>query len=90
MSNELLPLRASVVSRSALLGVLYLCLAACSTAPWQQLLYDAGDNYACQQAGANRDDAEARASQCGDSQHPDRSRYQDYEAARKQVLKPPP
>jgi hypothetical protein len=81
---------ATVVTRITLLGVLCLCLAACTTAAWQQLLYDAGDNYACQQAGANQPDAEARASQCGDSQHPDRSRYEDYETARKQVLNPPP
>lgn len=81
---------AAVVTRSALLGMLCWCLAACTTAAWQQLLYEAGDNYACQQAGANQPDAAARPSQCGDSQHPDRSRYKDYEAARKQVLNPPP
>ena len=87
---SMLRVSAAVVTRSALLGMLCWCLGACTTAAWQQLLYDAGDNYACQQAGANQPDAAARASQCGDSQHPHRSRYKDYEAARKQVLDPPP
>ena len=67
-----------------------LAVAGCSTASWQQLFYDVGDQYACQQAGANQGAAAARASQCGDARHPDRSRYQDYKTARDQVVNPPP
>ncbi len=83
---SMLRVSAAVVTRSALLGMLCWCLGACTTAAWQQLFYDVGDNYACQQAGAHQRDAQARASQCADSQHPDRSRYQDYQAARAKTL----
>ncbi len=65
-------------------------LSGCSTAPWQQWLYDIGDNYACQQAGAHQRTAEARASQCADAQHPDRRRYEDYQAARSEARKQQP
>jgi hypothetical protein len=69
-----------------LLAVLCVSLSACTTAPWQQWFYDVGDNLACQQGGAHQRDAEARASQCADPQHPDRSRYQDYKTARDEAL----
>jgi len=77
-------------TRAALLGLACLALGACTTASWQQLLYDVGDQHACQQAGAHQADAAARVSQCGDTGHPDRSRYEDYKAARDQTLSTPP
>jgi len=77
--------RSSPLRRLCLVAMLT-GLGGCSTASWQQLFYDVGDNYACQQAGAHQRDAQARASQCADSQHPDRSRYQDYQAARAKTL----
>lgn len=80
----------SIPVRGALLAAMAAGLAACTTASWQQLFYDVGDNYACQQAGTHLRDAKARASQCTDTAHPDRSRYQDYKAAREQVIKSQP
>lgn len=73
-------------SRRLLAAPILLVLGGCSTASWQQLFYDVGDSYACQQAGVHQRDIQARASQCADPQHPDRSRYQDYESARAKAL----
>lgn len=78
------------IARAAGLAIVCLALGACTTASWQQMFYDVGDNYACQQAGANQGDAKARATQCGDSGHPDRSRYADYKTARDQTLSKQP
>lgn len=68
--------------------LLILCctLAGCAEAGWQRLFYDVGDQLACQQRGAHQGVAAARAAECGDAGHPDRSRYDDYREAREQTL----
>ncbi len=80
----------TIITRVTLITVLSLTLTACTTSSWQQWFYDVGDSYACQQAGANQPAAKARASQCTDAKHPDRTRYEDYKAARDQVISPQP
>jgi hypothetical protein len=68
--------------RLALVIVACSMLSACTTASWQRLFYDIGDQYACQRSGSLQRDAQARAAQCTDANHPDRTRFEDYEAAR--------
>jgi hypothetical protein len=79
-----------IITRAACALLGGLALGACTTASWQRLLYDVGDDYACQQRGANHRDAEAHAVQCADASHPDRTRYEDYKAARDQATAPQP
>ncbi len=59
--------------------------SACTTAGWQRWFYDIGDQYACQRSGAHQRDAQARAAQCAVANHPDRTRFEDYQAAREQT-----
>lgn len=60
-------------------------LSACTTAGWQAWLYDIGDQYAWQRSGSLQRDAQARAALCADAEHPDRTNYKDYAAARTQT-----
>ena len=83
-------MRLNILGRGFITVALVLALSACSTVTWQQLLYDVGDNYACQRAGTNLRDAKARAAQCAVDSHPDSLRYEDYKAARDQIVAPRP
>ena len=67
-------------------AVLITALGGCSDTRWQRLFYDVGDQYSCQQRGANQPTGAARAGQCADATHPDRSRYDDYRQAREREL----
>ena len=72
------------VAAGALSLLLCLLQTGCANDGWQRLLYDVGDQYACQQSHVKQRDERARGAQCADTGHPDRTRYDDYQAAREQ------
>lgn len=73
-------------SFTAALVVLFTSLSVgCAGFDWRQSLYEIGDQHACQQHNEAKVGKAGATVECSNPDHPDRSRYRDYQQAKDAV-----